>query len=167
MQPMRASRGIVFAAVAFLVAVFLLVLRLPAIAGYRDLGVIDGAPSRALIGIDPFLTVSRSADETAAIWRGLDTTLWESPKPAGPEPDVDYAREVLALATVFESSSCAPSLAQVAFVDGGATVEIAPWRGTGGCSADAVSYTFVVAIARDRLAAPDAEIRMAPTLRPG
>ncbi len=163
---MRGSRGVAFAAVAILVALFLLVPRLPAIAGYRDLGVIDGAPSRPLIGIDPFLTVSRSADETAAIWSSLDQHSWESPRPVGPRPELEYGREVLALATTFGSSSCAPSLTGVRFADAGAVVEVGQWNGIGGCSADAVPYTFVVAIARDRLPAPDAPILMIPTPGP-
>lgn len=147
-----------------LVAV-MLAARIPAIAGYRDLGVVEAAPATVPHGTDPALTISRSAAETDAIWAFMDATLWDRPEPFGGPPSVDYEREVLVLATLFTSSFCKPSLGGFDFRDGTATVRVDHGIGLGGCTADAVPYTFLVAIARDRLAGDPPQIFMLPTAR--
>jgi hypothetical protein len=149
-----------------LVVVLALAARTPLIAGYRDLGVVDAVPASHGLGIDPGFVSSESDAETDAIWRSLVNTLWDSPDPIPARPDVDYDQEILVLATYFGSSSCAPSLEGVEFRGGTANVQINPFSGFGGCSADAVPYTFAVAISRDRLPAGPADIRMTPTARP-
>ncbi len=146
----------------------LAVARLPIVAGFSDLGVIDAVPASHGLGIEPAIVVSESADSTALIWRDLVTTLWDRPAPLPSVPAVDYGRDVLVLATYFGSSSCAPSLGGVRFGPGGVgTVVINDGIGFGGCTADAVPYTFLVAITRDRLGTGEATIRMDPTPRPG
>ncbi len=159
--------GVLFVGALAVGAVALVVVpRIPALAGYRYLGVLEAAPAAVPLGIDPMLTISDAAAETDAIWVAMDATRWESPAPFDGPPDVDYDREILALATYFGSSFCAPSFGGVDFRDGAATVRVDPGFGLGGCTADAVPYTFVVAIARDRLSGGPPEIFMLPTPRP-
>lgn len=155
-----------FVAIVVLAVTVAVVLQSPLVAGYRYLGVIDAEPASLPIGIQPAITVSTSSAETAVIWAGLDQTLWDRPDPVPQAPDVAYDREILVLATFFASSSCAPSLSGVDFMGGSATVRIDDGFGFGGCSADAVPYTFVVAISRDRLGNGGPDIRVSPTADP-
>ena len=86
------------------VTLLALVLRIPVLAGHRDLGVVHGAPADVPLGIEPALAVSRTAAETDRIWAGLDM-LWDQLRSVGGPPAIDYGREILVLATVFASSS--------------------------------------------------------------
>lgn len=153
-------------ALAVIAVTIRVIARTPFVAGYRYLGVIDAKPATLPLGIRPAITMSASAADTAAIWAELDQTLWDRPGPVPQAPDVAYEREILVFATFFTSSSCAPTLGGGEFGGRAATVRIDGPTGFFGCSADAVPYTFVVAISRDRLGSGDPDIRVSPTLDP-
>ena len=159
-------RSFILALGAVVLAAVVLVPRIPALAGYRYVGVVEAAPADAPLGIVTALIVSNSAAETGAIWAGMAATLWENPVSFDDPPTVDYEREILAFATLFSSSSCKPSLGGVDIRDGAATIRVDHSSGFGGCTADAVPYTFLVAVARDRISVDPPQVHMLPTPRP-